>query len=85
MNGPVSEVSAQATVTSCELVNIAVDTCLFAPRQIHQLWFGPLSTPPFSLLQKKKGGQKGKLIKRRLKRLNKGKQQCGLGKLLSGI
>lgn len=27
----------------------------------------------------------GILIKRREKRLNKGKQQCGLGKLLSGI
>lgn len=68
MNGPVSEVSAQATVISCELVNIAVDTCLFAPRQIHQLWFGPPRLLRFPFC-KKKGGTKGETDKKKIKEI----------------
>lgn len=117
LNGPLSEASAHATVTSCELANTAADARLtaaaqtrescraslalfsnasrlsaggrvnprftsfsFSPSWLHRFPFCITKKPP-----KKTTGLMLVLIKRRETRLNKGKQQCGLGKLLSGV
>lgn len=112
LNGPLSEVPAHATVTSCELANIAADARLTAAGQTQEscrasvdlfhnvscLSAGGRVNPRFTsfsfspswlhrfpfCVKKNTTGLMGILIKRE-KRLNKGKQQCGLGKLLSGI